>query len=106
MIPSPWTRRLVVAASLWAFLALRASLAGSAQTAAPPGAHSTVWSGVYNAEQAKRGEASANPSCAKRHNADLTRGPGGPGLLRREALDAWSTLTLGGLFGRVKTNIP
>ena len=106
MIPSPWTRRLVVAASLWALLALRAAVAGSAQTAAPPGADSTVWSGVYSAEQAKRGEASANRSCAKCHNADLTGGQDGPSLVGRETLDAWSTLTLGELFDRIKTTMP
>jgi S-disulfanyl-L-cysteine oxidoreductase SoxD len=105
MIPSPWTRRIVVAASLWALLAGRAATAGSAQTAAPR-AGSTVWSGVYSAEQAKRGEASANRSCAKCHNADLTGGQDGPSLVGRETLDAWSALTLGDLFDRIKTTMP
>jgi quinoprotein glucose dehydrogenase len=77
---------------------------GSTEPQAPAGA--TVWSGVYSAEQAKRGEAGASRSCAKCHNADLTGGQDGPSLVGREALDAWSTLTLGDLFDRIKTTMP
>ena len=105
MIPSPWTRRTVVAASLWALLACRAATAGGAQPAAPR-AGSTVWSGVYSEAQAKRGEASANRSCAKCHNADLSGGQDGPSLVGRETLEAWSMLTLGDLFDRIKTTMP
>ena len=76
-----------------------------AQTSAPP-AGSTVWSGVYSAEQAKRGQASANRSCATCHNADLTGGQDGPSLVGRETLDAWSALTLGDLFNRIRTTMP
>lgn len=106
MMSSPWTRRLVVAASLWGLLAFRATLAGSTQAAAPSPAGSTVWSGVYSAEQAKRGEAISTRSCAKCHNADLTGGQDGPSLVGRETLEAWSTLTLGDLFDRIKTTMP
>src|SRR5260221_13834269 len=102
MIPSPWTRRLVVAASLWAFLALRASLAGSAQTAAPPGADSTVWSGVDSAGQAKRGGASANPSGAESHNPDLTGGQDGPSPVGRGRPAARSTPTPPELVDRIQ----
>jgi S-disulfanyl-L-cysteine oxidoreductase SoxD len=105
MIRSPWTRRIVVAASLWALVAFRAAMPASAQTSPPP-TGSTVWSGVYTAEQAKRGEASANRSCAKCHNTDLTGGQDGPSLVGRETLDAWSSLTLGDLFDRIKTTMP
>jgi S-disulfanyl-L-cysteine oxidoreductase SoxD len=105
MIRSPWTQRVVVVATLWALLAFRAAIAARAQTSAPS-AGSTVWSGVYSAEQAKRGEATANRSCAKCHNADLTGGQDGPSLVGRETLDAWSSLTLGDLFDRIKTTMP
>jgi quinoprotein glucose dehydrogenase len=105
MIRSSWTRRLGVAASLWALLAVLTALTGSAQ-APVPRSDSTVWSGVYSAEQAKRGAASANRSCAKCHNADLTGGQDGPSLVGRETLEAWSTLTLGDLFDRIKTTMP
>jgi len=105
MIRSPWTRRVAAAASLWALFACCAAMAPRAQTAAPRAA-STVWSGVYSAEQAKRGEASANRSCTKCHAADLTGGQDGPSLVGRETLDAWSTLTLGDLFDRIKTTMP
>ena len=106
MTQSSWRRRLGVAASLWALFAVRAALAGSSQPQVPPRVGATVWSGIYTTEQAKRGEASANRSCAKCHNADLTGGQDGPGLVGREALDAWSTLTLGDLFDRIKATMP
>jgi S-disulfanyl-L-cysteine oxidoreductase SoxD len=106
MTQSSWQRRLGVAASLWVLLAVRTALAGGTQPPVPPRVGTTVWSGVYTADQAKRGEAGANRSCAKCHNADLTGGQDGPSLVGREALDAWSTLTLGDLFDRIKTTMP
>jgi len=105
MIRSPWTRRIVAAATVCALFAVRAATADSAQTSAPR-AGSTVWSGVFSAEQAKRGEASANRNCARCHNADLTGGQDGPSLVGRETLEAWSALTLGDVFDRIRTTMP
>jgi len=106
MIRSSWRRRSLAAAGLWALLAFSAMPAGSAQTAASPPAGSTVWSGVYSAQQAKRGEALSARSCAKCHNTDLTGGQDGPSLVGRETLEAWSTQTLGDLFDRIRTTMP
>ena len=111
---SPWKRRSVAAASIWGLCACgsaAASLGGPAMRPAAarkprPQAGSTVWSGVYSAGQAKRGEASVNRSCAKCHNADLTGGQDGPSLVGPEVLAAWSTLTLADLFDRIKTTMP
>src|SRR4051812_33935210 len=105
MIPLPWTRRIAAAATLCALLDFRAARAGGAQPSAVR-ADSTVWSGVFSAEQAKRGEASASRSCARCHNADLTGGQDGPSLVGRETLDAWSALTLGDVFDRIRTTMP
>lgn len=95
---------------LFACCATAATLAGlTARTPAaqaPPPSGSTVWSGVYSVAQAKRGEASANRSCAKCHNSDLTGGQDGPSLVGPEVLAAWSTLTLGDLFDRIRTTMP
>jgi len=67
---------------------------------------STVWSGVYSAAQAKRGEAGAERLCAKCHNADLTGGQDGPSLVGQDVLAAWSSLTLRDLFDRIRTTMP
>ena len=69
-------------------------------------ADATVWNGVYTAAQARRGEAVANKSCAKCHNADFTGGQDGPSLVGQEVLTAWSGLTLGDLFDRIRTTMP
>src|SRR4029077_18871122 len=64
---------------------------------------STVWSGVYSAAQAKRGEAGAERLCAKCHSADLTGVQDGPSLVGQDVLAAWSSLTLRDLFDRIRT---
>jgi len=66
----------------------------------------TIWSGVFNADQAKRGEASANKNCAKCHSADLAGGQDGPALVGADVLQAWNGMTVGELFDRVKTTMP
>ena len=69
-------------------------------------ANRTIWSGVFSAEQAKRGEASANRNCAKCHSADLAGGQDGPALVGADVLQAWNGMTVGDLFDRVKTTMP
>src|SRR5207245_7614085 len=66
----------------------------------------TVWSGVFSAPQAKRGELSANKNCTKCHGADLTGGQDGPSLVGADVLSVWTSLTLGDLFDRVTTTMP
>jgi len=89
--------------------AVTASRAAALSTVQPPGGESaaqTVWSGVYTADQAKRGESIVGRSCAKCHGADLTGGQDGPSLVGPETLQAWSTMTLGDLFDRIRTTMP
>jgi len=74
--------------------------------AADPSSSRTVWSGVYSAIQAKRGESSVNTNCTKCHSADLAGGQDGPSLVGAEVLNAWTSLTLGDLFDRIKTTMP
>jgi mono/diheme cytochrome c family protein len=102
----------LAAAIVWLSIALataavagaRARTATSAPT--PSQTDGTVWRGVYTAAQAKRGEAVSNRSCAKCHNADLTGGQDGPSLVGQEVLAAWSGMTLGDLFDRIRTTMP
>ena len=87
--------------------ALAAALVATA--AAAPNAASadrTIWSGVFNAEQAKRGEASAGRNCAKCHSADLAGGQDGPALVGADVVQAWNGMTVAELFDRVRTTMP
>jgi mono/diheme cytochrome c family protein len=66
----------------------------------------TIWTGVFSADQAKRGEASTNKNCAKCHSTDLAGGQDGPALVGADVLQAWNGMTVGELFDRVKTTMP
>jgi mono/diheme cytochrome c family protein len=66
----------------------------------------TIWSGVYTAAQAKRGEMTAAKMCTPCHGPDLAGGQDGPGLVGPDVLPAWSRVTLGELFERIKTTMP
>jgi quinoprotein glucose dehydrogenase len=67
---------------------------------------SSVWSGIYSAEQAKRGEASAAKNCTKCHNPGLEGGQDGPSLVGPEVMGAWSSQSVGNLFDRIKSTMP
>jgi mono/diheme cytochrome c family protein len=76
-------------------------------TSAPPSANvdRTVWAGVYNAAQAKRGEAVSVTSCVICHGDELL-GNEAPGLVGPDFLAGWTTQTVGDLFDRVKKTMP
>jgi quinoprotein glucose dehydrogenase len=105
------TRRLA-AAIVWLSMALATAAVARVNAGTPTSpltqsqTGATVWSGVYTADQAKRGEAVSNRSCAKCHNADLTGGQDGPSLVGQEVLAAWNGMTLGDLFDRIRTTMP
>jgi|SRR5262245_48181322 len=92
---------IVLAAFYAAFVATSLAPAQSQSSA-----NRTIWSGVFNADQAKRGEASANKNCAKCHNADLAGGQDGPALVGADVLQAWNGMTVGELFDRIRTTMP
>jgi len=94
-------RSFVLAASLFAL-----ALALSAVPAAPQSATPTIWSGVFSAAQAKRGEALAGKRCATCHNADLAGGQDGPALVGADVLQAWNGTTAADLFDKIKTTMP
>ena len=78
----------------------------NAVSAAPQSSSQTIWSGVFSAAQAKRGEAIAGTRCATCHNADLTGGQDGPALVGADVLQAWSGTSAGDLFDKIKTTMP
>jgi len=66
----------------------------------------TIWSGVFTAAQATRGEAIAGRRCASCHNADLAGGQDGPALVGADVLQAWSGTSVGDLFDKIRTTMP
>jgi S-disulfanyl-L-cysteine oxidoreductase SoxD len=83
-----------------------AFLVFTAASAAPQPETQTIWNGVFSAAQAKRGEAIAGKRCATCHSADLAGGQDGPALVGADVLQAWSGMSVGELFDRVKTTMP
>ena len=80
-------------------------LGARAMSAAQPSGQ-TIWSGVFTAAQAKRGEAIAGRRCATCHNGDLAGGQDGPPLVGSDVLRAWSGTSAGDLFDRIRTTMP
>ena len=74
--------------------------------AAAQASSQTIWSGVFSAAQATRGEAIAGRRCASCHNADLAGGQDGPALVGADVLRAWSGTTVGDLFDKIRTTMP
>lgn len=66
----------------------------------------SVWSGVYTDEQAKRGEAISNKLCTSCHGPDLSGGEAGPTLVGLEFVGNWNTLTVADFYDRVQATMP
>jgi mono/diheme cytochrome c family protein len=66
----------------------------------------TVWDGVYNNEQAKRGEAAFVEACSNCHGRTLEGADMTPGLTGGAFMANWDGLTLGDLFDRIRTSMP
>ena len=66
----------------------------------------SVWSGVYTDDQAKRGEAISNKTCTSCHGPELSGGEAGPTLVGLEFLGNWNNLTVADFFDRVHDTMP
>jgi len=66
-------------------------------------ARKTVWTGVYTAEQAKRGEAAYGAQCSRCHRDDLS---GYTGLKGSKFIDNWREDSLGSLWTRISKTMP
>jgi len=66
----------------------------------------SVWDGAYTDEQVKRGEGVSNDECVSCHGAGLTGGEEAPTLVGSEFLSAWTGLTVGDLFDRIRKTMP
>jgi len=85
---------------------IAAALRTQAISAAAQASAQTIWSRVFSAAQATRGEAIANRRCASCHNADLAGGQDGPPLVGADVLQAWSGTTAADLFDKIRTTMP
>jgi|SRR5438093_2759074 len=66
----------------------------------------SVWDGVYTAEQAKRGEAFYLEDCSNCHGRELEGADMTPPLAGLSFSSNWDGLTLGDLFERIRITMP
>ena len=66
----------------------------------------SVWAGVYTEEQAERGDAEYDETCAGCHGPDLGGTPGGPSLRGPRFMFAWDGESVGALFEYTSTMMP
>lgn len=94
------------AGAFWSTAHLSADAGRAVQVPDAAGAGSSVWTGVYTDEQAKRGEAISNKLCTSCHGPELTGGEAGPALVGLEFLSNWNKLTVADFYDRVHATMP
>lgn len=82
------------------------SLAVAAVSAAAQEDRTTVWDGVYTAEQAARGEAVYKSHCLSCHQADFSGTEEASPLVGEPFMQAWREDTVGNLYTRVRNLMP
>jgi mono/diheme cytochrome c family protein len=71
-----------------------------------PKPQSSVWDGVYTAEQANHGKSLYNDNCMSCHGSDLTGTEVSPALTGSEFLSKWNSRTLDTLFTTIHDTMP
>jgi S-disulfanyl-L-cysteine oxidoreductase SoxD len=66
----------------------------------------TVWDGVYNDAQARRGEATYVEACSNCHARTLEGADMTPALTGGAFMANWDGLTLGDLYDRIRVSMP
>jgi mono/diheme cytochrome c family protein len=66
----------------------------------------SVWDGVYNSDQEKRGAGLYTQHCAVCHAETLEGSDEVPPLAGAQFLSNWTGLTVGDLFERIRTTMP
>lgn len=83
---------------------------GAVRAQAPDAALGKIWTGVYSADQASRGEATFGARCARCHASDLSGGQVGaayaPALGGERFLGSWESRNLSRLFRTIKDTMP
>ncbi len=67
---------------------------------------STVWDGVYSAEQATRGAVVYRGACIACHGQDLGGNSNSPGLVGMGFMFLWEGRTLGAFFEEIRAEMP
>ena len=81
-------------------LGLLSSAAGGDESA------KTVWDGVYTQAQVERGSKILNDQCVNCHGANLTGGPGLPGVVGPAFMFNWNNKPVRELFDLIRTTMP
>jgi mono/diheme cytochrome c family protein len=66
----------------------------------------TVWDGVYNEEQAQRGQAAFVEQCSNCHGRNLEGADMTPALTGAAFMANWDSLTVGDLADRIRVSMP
>jgi S-disulfanyl-L-cysteine oxidoreductase SoxD len=90
---------MVYSHRLW-LLAFAATLLGAWQKP------SSVWDGVYTADQAARGEAAYRENCASCHGAALEGKGQSPPLAGSDFISNWNGRNLGEIFTKMQDTMP
>jgi mono/diheme cytochrome c family protein len=85
-----------------ALIGLGLAAVGSAQGVP----QSSVWQGVYTAQQSSRGKAQYDAHCVLCHGATLNGSDAGPELSGGTFVATWDGLSAGDLFTRIRTTMP
>ena len=85
--------------------AVRAQQATTTTTSTTTAGGGAASSGVYTADQAKRGQTVYVDACAKCHRDDLTGGDSPP-LVGDDFLKGWKGKTVGAMFDEVRMTMP
>ena len=75
-------------------------------SAVGPVAQTDIWSGIYTAEQASRGQEVYQANCAFCHGEELAGSEMGPVLAGTPFLEFWEGLSLGDLYNVMETSMP
>lgn len=89
-----------------AFTTLALATAALSSSALRAQAPTSVWDGVYTAEQAKRGEAVYQAECSSCHGPDLAGDGFAPALSGSEFANTWNGTPLSDLFERMRVSMP
>ncbi len=101
------TRRALIVLTA---IVLVPAIAGGARSNWPlkseQGRDRSTWDSVYTIEQATRGQAAYNQTCARCHKETLTGGDEAPALTGSAFMSGWNGQTLDELHERVRTTMP
>ena len=68
--------------------------------------NTAIWSGIYTAEQAARGETVYTEACIACHGQDLGGNSNSPGLTGMGFMFVWEGRTLGAFFEKIQAEMP